>query len=619
MPFSRFENYEFFNHPDNFEMAYYADYAPVPAQFGQIDFSKVDLNAITTMSSDEFLIHYGSLITNLPSTGSPAYSIKTSSSSINEGQSLRLDVATDQPAGSSLYWSINGANFNSDDLSSGVLEGSQLLDSTGNFSINLNLAADLSTEGSEEIELRLYNDPGRHNRVATSASITINDTSTAPIPTFNADTSKNTIDEGFELVTTLMTEHVAAGSAIWWELDLDDPYTTTITRGALHGSAELDASGQLELSHVFQTSNDSNASLHFYGDAAKTQLLTQTPTITIRDLNLSLLQSEPSPGSTSLAEGSPTTFTAQLPLELADTELHWSLILDDTNTDDWQGPQLGSTSVDAQGLFSLTLSPLADQRTEGGESVEIQIFSDAEHTLPLLQNRARFKVLDTSHFPFDGFPYPDHLYAQFSGTFSSDTNGLDFDLENSDFYDEIWDRWSGIVTGSQQRELIWQAYSTRTDDRLIATGGDGEDHFLGCADRSLEERQPNQPAVGPIRGDANDGYLWIQDFDPSEDLLIFPFNSDQPVQFDGTYLSITTPSGATDRIFQLNDGGFSFQDIRGSLAFLDTISNGAIPTYSLNPSSTTPNEGETLTTSVTTSGLQPGTTLYWALMVHSPQ
>ena len=93
--------------------------------------------------------------------------------------------------------------------------------------------------------------------------------------------------------------------------------------------------------------------------------------------------------------------------------------------------------------------------------VEIQIFSDAEHTLPLLQNRARFKVLDTSHFPFDGFPYPDHLYAQFSGTFSSDTNGLDFDLENSDFYDEIWDRWSGIVTGSQQRELIWQAYSTK--------------------------------------------------------------------------------------------------------------------------------------------------------------
>ena len=55
-------------------------------------------------------------------------------------------MATDQPAGSSLYWSINGANFNSDDLSSGVLEGSQLLDSTGNFSINLNLAADLNTE-----------------------------------------------------------------------------------------------------------------------------------------------------------------------------------------------------------------------------------------------------------------------------------------------------------------------------------------------------------------------------------------------------------------------------------------------------------------------------------------
>ena len=33
-----------------------------------------------------------------------------------------------------------------------------------------------------------------------------------------------------------MTEHVAAGSAIWWELDLDDPHTTTITRGALQAS-----------------------------------------------------------------------------------------------------------------------------------------------------------------------------------------------------------------------------------------------------------------------------------------------------------------------------------------------------------------------------------------------
>ena len=110
-----------------------------------------------------------------------------------------------------------------------------------------------------------------------------------------------------------MTEHVAPGSAIWWELGLDDPYTTTTTRGALHGSAELDASGQLELSHVFQTNNDSNASLHFYSDAAKTQLLTQTPTITIRDLNLRSSK-RAFPGSTSLAEGSPTTFPRNSPL-----------------------------------------------------------------------------------------------------------------------------------------------------------------------------------------------------------------------------------------------------------------------------------------------------------------
>ena len=50
-----------------------------------------------------------------------------------------------------------------------------------------------------------------------------------------------------------------------------------------------------------------------------------------------------------------------------------------------------------------------------------------------------------------------------------------------------------------QRELIWHAYSTRTDDRLIANGGDGEITFSAALIAALRSGSPiNQPLAPSV-------------------------------------------------------------------------------------------------------------------------
>lgn len=107
------------------------------------------------------------------------YSVSPSVSSLNEGSSVTFTVTTNNVAnGTTLYWTLNtvSGTINASDFSGGATSGSfTITNSSG--SVVLTLANDTTTEGTESFQLQVRTDSTGGPIVATSSTVTINDTS----------------------------------------------------------------------------------------------------------------------------------------------------------------------------------------------------------------------------------------------------------------------------------------------------------------------------------------------------------------------------------------------------------------------------------------------------------
>jgi hypothetical protein len=115
-------------------------------------------------------------------TSVPTYTIVPNVTTVNEGDSVTFNVTTTGVAnGTTLYWTTQTV--------SGTINTSDFTDFTtsGSFTINNNtgsivrgIRADALTEGTESFRLRVHTDSTTGTLRATSATVTINDTSLTP-------------------------------------------------------------------------------------------------------------------------------------------------------------------------------------------------------------------------------------------------------------------------------------------------------------------------------------------------------------------------------------------------------------------------------------------------------
>ena len=131
--------------------------------------------------------------------GKKEYTIDVSSTNINEGATVTTTVTTKNVLeGTTLYWAVDGT-VTSADFSSGSMTGSGTI-SNKTFSFSHTISEDSITEGGESYTIKLYEDSGRTILLATSSTVTVNDTSVAPTMNMN-------------------------GLLHWWEFnDTDDQY-----------------------------------------------------------------------------------------------------------------------------------------------------------------------------------------------------------------------------------------------------------------------------------------------------------------------------------------------------------------------------------------------------------
>jgi len=99
----------------------------------------------------------------------PTYAISLSAYSINEGSTLTTTVSTTNVnPGTTLYYSLSGTGITNEDiylhlgyLVSGALTGAGTIATDGTFSFSHTLREDLSTEGTETLNIKLFSDSAR--------------------------------------------------------------------------------------------------------------------------------------------------------------------------------------------------------------------------------------------------------------------------------------------------------------------------------------------------------------------------------------------------------------------------------------------------------------------------
>ena len=162
-----------------------------------------------------------------------SYRIAASSTTINEGDTARFTITTKNvPSGTILDYQLNGVSSN--DIIGGKLIGSTIVDNNGLAYVNVGLANDNLTEGSEILSLQVQ---------GQSASLTISDTSKTKI--FTLISLSKSINEGEIAKFSLSTENVSPGTLV--DYFISGVSSEDIVGGKLFGSLVINAVGKCEL------------------------------------------------------------------------------------------------------------------------------------------------------------------------------------------------------------------------------------------------------------------------------------------------------------------------------------------------------------------------------------
>ena len=114
----------------------------------------------------------------------PTFSISANTTSVNEGSSVTFTITTTHfPNATNLYWNINqvSGTVNSSDFSNGITSDYWTVYNNQPFNLVIGIKNDVTTEsGSDIFNVQIRTGSNSGPIVATSANVTINDTSITP-------------------------------------------------------------------------------------------------------------------------------------------------------------------------------------------------------------------------------------------------------------------------------------------------------------------------------------------------------------------------------------------------------------------------------------------------------
>ena len=334
------------------------------------------------------------------------YTITPSASSINEGSAFTISIAAKNVAsGTILYYTLSGNGITVSDFSSGALSGSGLVGSNGAFSFTHTLASDLTTEGVETLNIKLFSDSSRATQVGSTATVSIADTSKA-LPTYTLTPSASTINEGSTLTTTVST-NVASGTTLYYSLSGTGITSTDFSSGALTGLGSVASNGSFSFSHTLAndlaTEGTETLNIKLFSDSSRSIQVGSTASVSIVDTSKSAGKTYAirtfSAGQwvDTFSEGDWIGVQVNTTNVLDGTVLYFSLSGIGINAGDLV--QLGAVELlpvkkEKKGVSQFYRQLANDLKTEGIETLYIKLFSDSLRTIEV--GSKAVSILDTS-------------------------------------------------------------------------------------------------------------------------------------------------------------------------------------------------------------------------------
>jgi hypothetical protein len=364
----------------------------------------VSIRAYST--SGTVLATTSAITVNDTSTTPPTYSATPAASSVNEGSSLTINVSTTNVANATtLYWTTSHISTAAADFSA----------NSGSFTINTNAGsfsitavADSTTEGAQTFTVQIRTGSTAGTVVATTSTITVNDTSTTP-PTYAVSASPTTISEGSSLTCSVTTTNVANGTVLYWTIN--DTTTSSADFSATSGSFTVTSNaGSFTVTAVNDTTNESAETFTVSVRTGSTSgtVVATTGTLTLNNVTY---YSVPQINSitwapASVNEGSGITFTVNVTDNTASgapRNFYYAAIGGaGTTAADFVGNGYGTlTSSNGTVNLTFTINFLADNTTEGTENFSVGIYSAGAYVGSPYYQTSSININDTSQTVFD--------------------------------------------------------------------------------------------------------------------------------------------------------------------------------------------------------------------------
>ena len=312
-------------------------------------------------------------------TPDPVYTITAPGISVNEGSTATFTLQTQYvDPGTVLPYTLSG--LSAADLANAPLSGSVTVNSQGQASLSVPIAADFKTEGLETLTLTIE---------GASASLYVNDTSvqltlgTIPnIPTYAVIAASSTVAEGSTASFLVATRHVAIGSVL--DYTLSGITGDDLASGSLQGQVTLDNNGQaiirVDLAADQKTEGDERLQI---------TLRDQTASIRIEDRSQAPFATYfLDPPTRAVEEGGTAEFmlrTSQVPSGTQVAYTITGLSAEDLTS----GTLTGEVTVGQDGSAVIAVGIKADALTEGTETLILRV----------AQQKVRVPVVDSSLTP----------------------------------------------------------------------------------------------------------------------------------------------------------------------------------------------------------------------------
>ena len=210
------------------------------------------------------------------STTPPTYKLTAISGSVNEGSSATFTVATTNVAsGSQLAYILSGSGIDTADIDGASLTGKITVAENGTASFTVNLATDHLTEGAETLIATVMNQ---------SASVTVNDISTTPAPTYSLTAIPTSVNEGSAVTFTLMATNVTDNTVLNYTLTGAGIEIADLVGGSLTGTTTVNAYGTASF-----TVNIATDQLTEGAETLTATVMGQSVSVTVNDTSITML------------------------------------------------------------------------------------------------------------------------------------------------------------------------------------------------------------------------------------------------------------------------------------------------------------------------------------------